>query len=392
MELVVQGERKEAEYEWYRYSPIALPFLILILGVAVVLLWLTLSQGNVTYIHIYPGVPRVLHANDDGNEAGIPIGNRNVRIAAFIIGGVASLFILIVMYARPAPKARKGAYFLLAILLIVSGILAWIAFALDLSDMDNLVSCDSREFGTLLPSSGAVTPNEVNLCDKVEGIAVVAVIFDGLLGFFTIFTAIAIVLAVIIAGKRAGAQNPDAYYEQAYAPYARTGLSRSTRFCLVLLNVAVLVCVVVLIVFTIIISNLRTDYDLDIATGVARGTNLPPGWPVALTRMRLSATGIIILTILITFIPFRSRVLAYVLAFILFLATVLCFISFSIDLKALKTADNLRCPAGFDCENKGYIAVIILDILLGFLILVYLLVEFISRLALEKTHASKVYY
>jgi hypothetical protein len=172
----------------------------------------------------------------------------------------------------------------------------------------------------------------------------------------------------------------------------RAGLSRSTRLCLVLLNVAILVIVTVLIVFTIIISNLRPDYDLDQAAGVARGTNLPAGWPVALTRMRLSATGLIILTILITFIPFRSRVLAYVLAFILLLASVLCFISFSIDLKSLSTTNSLRCPSGYNCDNKRFIAVIILDILLGFLILVYLLVEFIARLALEKTHASKVYY
>jgi hypothetical protein len=389
MELVVQGERKEAEYEWYRYSPIALPFLLLLLGIATVLLWLTLSQGNVTYIHIYHGIPRTLLLDEGSNEAGIPLGNRNVRIAAFIIGGVASLLILAVMYARPAAAARKGAYFGLSVLLILSGVLAWIAFALDASDMDNLISCDSREFGTLVPATTAADPQ---LCDNLKGIAVVAVIFDGLLGFFTIFTAICMILAVIVAGKRAGNQNPDAYYDQAFAPVRRTGLSRSTRLCLVLLNLAVILCVTVLIVFTIIISNLRPDYDLDQATGVARGTNLPSGWPVALTRMRLSTTGIIILTILITFIPFRSRVLAYVLAFTLLLTTVLCFISFSIDLKSLKSTNNLRCPAGFDCDNKRFIAVIILDILLGFLILVYLLIEFVARLAMEKTHASKVYY
>jgi hypothetical protein len=389
MELVVQGERKEAEYEWFRYSPFALPFLLLLLGVATVLLWLTLAQGNVTYIHIYPGVPRVLLIDEGDTEAGIPIANRNLRIAAFIIGGVAALLILVVMYARPAPKARKGAYFGLSVLLIISGILAWIAFALDIGDVDLLVSCDSRQWGTLEP---AVTAQDTSSCDNLEGIAVVAAIFDGLLGFFTIFTAICLIIAVIVAGKRASAQNPDAYYDQAFAPVRRAGLSRSTRLCLVLLNVAILVIVTVLIVFTIIISNLRPDYDLDQAAGVARGTNLPAGWPVALTRMRLSATGLIILTILITFIPFRSRVLAYVLAFILLLASVLCFISFSIDLKSLSTTNSLRCPSGYNCDNKRFIAVIILDILLGFLILVYLLVEFIARLALEKTHASKVYY
>jgi len=390
MELVVQGERKEAEYEWYRYSPIALPFLIFILGIAVVLLWLTLWQGNVTYLHIYPGVPRILQRdNNDNLEAGMPIQDRNVRIAAFVIGGVAAILILIVMYVRPAAGARKGAYFGLSVLLIVAGILAWIAFALDVGDMDRLVSCDDRDYGTLMPSENA---RDQDLCKNVQGIAVVAVVFDGLLGFFCIFSAIALIIAVIVSGKRTAGLNADEYYESAYAAPVRVGLSRSTRLCLVLLLLTTVICAAVLIVFTIIISGLEVNYDMDIATGVPRGTNLPSGWPVPLTRLRLSATGIIILTILIAFIPFRSRVLAYVLAFILFAASILTFMSFSLDLKALKTTNALRCPVDFDCENGQYVATIILDILLGFFILIYLLVEFVARLARETTHASRVYY
>merc|ERR1711976_209100 len=48
--------------------------------------------------------------------------------------------------------------------------------------------------------------------------------------------------------------------------------------------------------------------------GTRYGTNHLSGWPIKNTRLRFALTCVVILTLILSLVPFRSRVIAYVLA------------------------------------------------------------------------------
>jgi hypothetical protein len=381
MDLVIAGERREAEYEWFRYSKIAFPFLLLILGITVALIGLTFQQGDVTLKRIRPGVPRDidLDIKDQATENGIPIGNRGLRIAAFIVCYVAIVLIVLVIYVRPAPKARKGLYMLLAIILLVGGVLAWIAFGVDADNVRDATKCNSRDYGNIHPT------NNRSPCQSAWSMAVAVTAFDAALGFFAVLTA----LVLIYAAMKSIPKAPAGVVSDVPVVY---GVSRTLRQILLLLLFATFASAVLLTVFTIVLHSGRDSYDSTEAWNVRSFDTLRPGWPLKNTRLRLAACGLIIITILLNLIPFRARVIAYIFGFLLLVGSVVVLISFATDTRTLGSAKQLVCPTTYKCTYHKYVATIILDILVCFLIVVYVLYEFVFRLAYDATHASRIVY
>jgi len=384
MDLVVTGERKEAEYEWFRYSKLALPLLLLILGTAVALLGLSLWQGGTSLGTLKAGAPRglerILKAGD--LEAGLPKANRSLRIAAFIIAYVGALGALLVIYTRPPVAARKGLYFLMALILIIAGVIAWIAFGTDAGKVRNATHCNSREYGTIVPVDGS------SPCRSYWSIAVATTCFDGALGFFSITAGLVLIYGAIRTGK--DVVEDDFNYA---APLAKPAVGKTLRQIVLLLIAAVIASAVLLTVFTILLHSARQTHDADAIWGTREFTSLPPGWPLKNTRLRISVSAAAIILILLNLIPWRSRVVAYVFGFSLFLVAVPAVMAFSLDIKAVdEERRNLICPANWDCKFHDYIASIILDILLAVLIVIYVLWEYIYRVAFDITHASRVQY
>jgi len=380
LDLVIAGERKEAEFEWFRYSKIAFPFLLLILGITVALIGLTFQQGDVTLKRIRPGVPRDFEPNSAlDTEAGLPRVNRGVRIAAFIISFAALFLLLIVIYLRPAPGARKGAYIGLALLLIIGGILAWIAFGLDASKVRQATKCNSKDYGSIDPPNGSP-------CDSNWSMAVAVTCFDAALGFFAVLTGLVLIYAAI----RSTPKNVTALGD--IADPQRYGAGKTLKQILLLLLFMTWAFAILLTVFTILLHSGRDTYEENEVWQVRSYSAQRSGWALKNTRLRLSACGLIIVTIVLNLLPFRSRVVAYIFGLLLLCGSVVVLIAFAVDLKSLDTARDLVCPSNFSCVNSRYVATVILDILISFLIMVYVLYEYIFRLATDATHASRVVY
>lgn len=381
LDLVIAGERKEAEYEWFRFSKFAFPFLLVILGVTVALLGLTFMQGDVTLKRIRPGVPRDFELSSIyDTEAGIPKTNRGVRIAAFIISFVALFLILIVIYLRPAPGARKGAYMGLSVLLIIGGVLAWIAFGMDADNVRDATKCNSRDYGSIQPLDGT------SPCDSNWSMAVATTAFDAGLGFFAILTGLVLIYAALKSTPKNTNQLGDV------ADPVQYGVGPTLKQLLLILLFFTWAMAILLTVFTILLHSGRDSFESNEVWGVRAFSALKPGWAIKNTRLRLAACGLIIVTILLNLLPFRSRVVAYVFALLLMAGSVAVLIAFSIDMKSLTTAKDLTCPANYSCAYHKYTATVILDILVAALIAIYVLYEYVFRLATDATHASRVVY
>jgi hypothetical protein len=147
---------------------------------------------------------------------------------------------------------------------------------------------------------------------------------------------------------------------------------------------------VILIVFSVLLHESRDVRYIDEVFGSRRFTNYEPGWPNKNTRLRMSVSAAVIIVVILAVIPFRSRIVAYSFAWILFFLTPLAFFVFALDVKAVENARDLDCPEGWKCEFAAYNATIFWDIFLGFIILVYLVYEFVFRLAMDATHAPRI--
>jgi hypothetical protein len=68
------------------------------------------------------------------------------------------------------------------------------------------------------------------------------------------------------------------------------------------------------------------------------------GWPAGNTRLRYAWSAIGILVVIANFIPWRSRVIAYIFAFIYLCLGTLAMVSFGIDVSQLRKSRDLVCP------------------------------------------------
>eukprot|EP00995_Heteronema_vittatum_P001276 NODE_117_length_1889_cov_449.499457_g81_i0.p1 GENE.NODE_117_length_1889_cov_449.499457_g81_i0~~NODE_117_length_1889_cov_449.499457_g81_i0.p1 ORF type:complete len:573 (-),score=255.07 NODE_117_length_1889_cov_449.499457_g81_i0:171-1847(-) len=378
MTTMEERERVEADYEWFRYSKFALAFLVFNLLLAVVLFCLTAWFAGSNLKYWRRGTPRLVEdpSKVDDNENGVPKYNRNLRISAIVIGFFGLLGIGLTMYLKPAPGARKGLYFLFAFLgLFVAGCIAGVAGAMDISNTDSATWCRSRERGTV--------PIERN-CYSTSRLLTAVAIVDLAACFFLILTCVA--LCVAAAKSFAKPKREDDYNM-----IPKTGVSRSTREMLLILLFICFVLLVLMLVFTIVLHEGRDIKFADETFFVRTFNNDKPGWPIKNSRLRFAATTTVILVTLINLIPFRSRVFAYICAFIFFLCSALFLVCFALDVKAVDSARKLTCPFGFTCKFAPFIVICFFDIFLAIMLLMYVIFEFVARLLMECRHCTRSY-
>jgi uncharacterized membrane protein len=373
-------EKHDAEYEWFRYSKFALPFLLLILGAAVVLFCLTCWQANINLKRIRPGEPRAFSPDgpeDHGKEGGIKIHNRTVRLwgACFVIGSVVLIFL--VMYLRPSPTLRKVLYFVLSLFLLTGSVLTIIGFALDAGDSDRAVRCRPRELGNVIGQ---------HYCENYTKIHTATAAISLITGVFALCAFVVLIVAALKSGK----EPPPEDFEGTFNAPRPVGVSQATKNLLLLLLFFAMAFAIILIVFSVLLHESRDVRYIDEVYGTRRFTNLEPGWPAKNTRLRMSASAAAVIVVLLCLIPFRSRVVAYVFAWALFFITPMVLFVFALDVRAVESARDLPCPVDWKCEFAAYNATIFFDIFLGFIILLYLVYEFVFRLAMDVTHAPRI--
>lgn len=304
MGTLEERERIEADYEWFRYSKFALPFLLFNGCLATVLLLLSLWYGGSDFTDYRNGTPRQIEAprKTDDPEAGIPSPNKSIRISCFSIGYFGLVGLIVTMYLKPPPAMRKMLYLFFSFIgLFICGILGAISGGLDAGKIGQAVWCRSRERGTV-----ALGPSN---CYSMTKMLVALTVVDLALAGSSIITAI----IVVIAALKSFAEPKDDDYTEAEP--SNKGVTRSTRECILALLFVNFLLLTLMFVFTIILSEGRDIRFADEAFSVRSFNNLKPGWPLKNSRLRVSATTVVIGVTIVNLIPFRSRVFAYVCAF-----------------------------------------------------------------------------
>jgi len=133
------------------------------------------------------------------------------------------------------------------------------------------------------------------------------------------------------------------------------------------------------------------------------------GWSARNTRLRYAWSAIAILAILANFIPWRSRVIAWVFAFLYFATGAMAFVSFGLDVYEIRKTRERGCPRlpynnldttwqqqrisflnlKLNCINSPYVAVCIIEFFYGMAVIIYLLNEYFIRCS--SVHSQRKY-
>jgi len=211
------------------------------------------------------------------------------------------------------------------------------------------------------------------LCPRnFRNIANAAAATDPALGVFAILGTVTLVVAAIKSGKGV--------------------VSYTTKRMVIIFLLLTIAMVVLSFVWTILLIETKDTYYKDEVYNVRRFSNFKPGWPVKNTRLRMAISAAVILTILLNLIPFRSRVIHYCFAFLLFFASAPLLISFALDVKELDSARKDPCPSNLKCTYSPYVAIIFFEIFLAVLLIFYVIFEFVFRLSYDTTHLANAVY
>jgi len=432
LDTLEQRDAIEEDYNWFRYSRFAAPWLIFMLLILLLLFISTAFQQVGSIRGLRDGVPRYYQLQSDSDselEAGEDKDQRNVRIAAVVFSIVGVLLILLVLASKPRPKARKVLMILSAIILLAGAVLAFVSFGQHEADVDEAVRC--QEFGNQqITGTETIFYFSNEPCESRIGAASAALALDFLTGISGVIAFILVILYTITGDfklLRTGWREQERDLEQepirANKHNIKAHRVRRTRLILTLLALfATLAFAIALCTFLIVLSLDRNEVHLYSSRGRSSHLfDIPPvlapeeaGWPASLTRLRYTWTSFGIMVILINLVPWRSRVLAYAFALAYFFVGAMALTSFGLDVHEMRESRDLGCPdrpyqnlvtdntGGIDqagilalrntkvnCINSPYVSTVIWEFILVIVIIIYLLNEYIIRM--RSVHSQRKY-
>lgn len=384
----------ENDFRFFQYSKLALPLLLFTLGIFIALLCLTMWQSRSDIRGLKSGVPRTfqtIQQASSGDEAGVPKGKRNVRIASFFIGVTLAVAAIAVYFTDLAPVLRARLNYPLGLALILIAVLCWIAFALDLNSERHARWCQQR-------------PNEYPIvCESREDLGTGFTVFDAFHALFLLVSGVLVICYTYTGDwcretETIDCNDPDLVYQQSYKPaLIRNGVSRVRRTLTMLALVLAAIFGIILCIFTILLEEDKDGTVLkDFRNGVfdssQPGTsNTIPGWPLKCSKLRYAVCSFAILTIIFNLIPLTSRVIAYLLGFLYLLYAVMAYSSFGIDVAAIEDAKKITCPTGIRCLYDSFNAVIVLDFMGATMLILYVIWEYFISKRAKKVPAANVF-
>jgi len=366
------------------------------------------------------GIPTYFQLQTDSDlkdEGNMPKSIRNLRCASTSVSITGVVLAFLTLFAKPRPTPRKLLSFLAAFLLIAGMSISWVAFGIGENDARRSKRCPELVLFT----------NEK--CDKREGPAVAANILDFLLGISGITAFISLIYTTITGDfklNREGWRQQDRDAELEPPKKNKHNIKphnvRKIRLAFTAISlVFVLLIASALIVFIVVLHQDHQTVNLRSIRGRTNRSFDPysdktweeAGWPAKNTRLRYAYSGIGILTVLANLLPWRSRVIAYVFAFLYFSVFVLAIVSFAIDVHELRKARNtygcattggnwlygvrqdalvgvnLPTDLSINCINSPYVATAIFDFIAAISLLIYLFNEYIVRY--KSIHSGRKY-
>eukprot|EP00999_Lentomonas_sp_LEN2_P002628 NODE_506_length_1416_cov_274.269201_g472_i0.p1 GENE.NODE_506_length_1416_cov_274.269201_g472_i0~~NODE_506_length_1416_cov_274.269201_g472_i0.p1 ORF type:complete len:421 (+),score=100.67 NODE_506_length_1416_cov_274.269201_g472_i0:62-1324(+) len=366
----VTSVREDEDFTYWRYSKAKLPFLLVILAIFTVLICLTMWQSRSDIRWLKSGVPRDLepHTTVAAKEGGIPKYKRNLRFTVCFLGLLFPFLAFLVFIAPLKPVLRAKINYLIAIFLIITSILALVAFGLDVNSERDARKCTSN-------------PHYTPVCESFESIATAITTCDALVAVFAL-TAGLCLFFYSRSGDWSRARDPKLVMPdgpgQLQPGMYPNGVSYVRKWVTSLALFAVVACAILLLIFTLIVHEARDRSELlDLYNRpIASAQTTRPGWPVKNTKLRYAACGFVILTALLNLIPLTSRVVAYVFGFLYVLYAIVTFVAFGVDVDSIQDARNITCPSDIRCVYHPYNAVATLDFMGGLALIIYVVVEY----------------
>eukprot|EP00992_Anisonema_acinus_P001223 TRINITY_DN10414_c0_g1_i1.p1 TRINITY_DN10414_c0_g1~~TRINITY_DN10414_c0_g1_i1.p1 ORF type:complete len:595 (+),score=109.57 TRINITY_DN10414_c0_g1_i1:59-1843(+) len=384
------------------YSRFALPMLLWVFLWILALFCLTFWQQTGDIKNQYNGLPRfpILRSTQGTHEAGQPTSLRSVRIASCFFGIIAIFGAFVIYFLRPKQSVRQGANFGCAFLLFLCSVLAWVAFGIAMANFQNQQTC---------PYNRRFTGQK---CVFHTAYAIAAATLDAAVGVGAI---ISLLLLAYNTKANHWVRGPN-NWEEAQQDAVETTKERVPgevvqrnvgyvrRMLTGLALLGTLLCLIALVAFIILLHEEREHSIIMGPRG--RGdrknvadSNLPfeyPGWKTINTRIRYSLSGIGLGAILLNFLTFRSKTIAYIFAFLYFATAVLAMVAFGFDVHELRWANDLTCPAapdglGQDCTQGQFIATAVLDFFVFIWLIVYIVVEYVINPTPQCQHCDRAY-
>eukprot|EP01006_Ploeotia_vitrea_P049793 TRINITY_DN67377_c10_g3_i2.p1 TRINITY_DN67377_c10_g3~~TRINITY_DN67377_c10_g3_i2.p1 ORF type:complete len:544 (-),score=64.51 TRINITY_DN67377_c10_g3_i2:248-1879(-) len=417
LDTLEQRDAIEEDYNWWRYSKFAAPwlFFLLLLFATIFTLTALLQVGDLKGLR--NGTPRYYQLetdSDNDNEAGMDKTIRRLRTAIPFFTLLPAVLAFIVLYSKPRPGPRKGLMIVLALLLVVGAILCFISFGVGEDDRKTARSCYELQ---------AITNER---CVNREGVATAALAVDFMLALLALTAAITLIWTTLTNDfmiPRTGWREQERDEEiiqrgrkNKPRPAVKAHKVRPTRMALtVIALLAVIIFAIASIVLMIVLHQYHNTIRLRSFRGLTslrfdKDASQPfeeSGWSARNTRLRYAWAAIGILTVLINFIPWRTRVLAWVFFFLYFCVGAMAFVSFGLDVHEMRESRDYNCPSGlFDvpyqgirpdiqailasrglrnsklnCINAPFVATATLEFITGIAIVIYLLFEYLFRWA-----------
>jgi hypothetical protein len=404
MQTLEEREAIEADFRWYRWSKFAAPWLFFCLLLVSAIFCLTAWQevgsmrtfvANTVYNSMRPwGVPRhIVRASETGasDEGGMPKTLRNLRIAGVFHGFFGVLFVVLTLLVKPRPRIRMTLNYVWALLLFACFVMEAIAFALGIGHFNSAKRC---------PWNQPVTHEK---CTVRKGIATIAIALDA--GVFCgALTSVALLLWYNATGDwkllRTGwrERERDAETEIVRRTDGADKFLRKVRpVRIAILSLALVFTLCSVIVLTIFIVLLHMDHQqyfgLQMYRGSYRGKDLneQPGWSARNTRLRYGFTIMGFSAIVLNYIPFTHRAVAYLFAVLYFIVSMLAFVAFGLDVHEMQRAHDMQCPVGMRCRDDIFVATAILDFFTGLAFLFYILYEYGAKVLTSSRWSGRGY-
>jgi hypothetical protein len=389
MKTLEERESIEADFRWYRWSKFAAPWLFWCLLLCAAIFCLTAWQevGSIrsynaenVYSDRRPwGVPRHIvkrTVTGSSSEAGMPKSLRNLRIAGVFHGFLGVVLVFITLFVKPRPRVRMVLNYLWCLLLLACGVMEAIAFAIALGQFKNAQRC---------PWNRSLTHEK---CTVRSGVATIAIALDA--GVYTgAFTSVILLAWYNFTGDwkllRTGWRERERDAETEVVPQvsgADKFLRKVRPVRITVLSIALLYTLCSVIVLTVFIVLLHMDYqhyyELQQYRGTFRGKDLNqlPGWSARNSRLRYGFTIMGFCTVVLNYIPFTHRVMAYLFAILYVVICSLAFVAFGLDVHEMQRAHDMQCPLDSHCRDDIFIATAILDFFTGLSFMWYVLYEY----------------
>jgi cell division protein FtsL len=400
------------DYTLFRYSKLALPFLVLIILSAGVLLGLSFWQGPYGYIRgrngMQNGIPRDFHLDNNeafsnaNREAGLRKTLRSLRCANFVMGLVPLILVIFTIRAEPRPAILRAVFYLSAFVFLSLSVTSSVSFALGISQVQALKDCPDLHFNPTATAGQVQTSfypidfdlvSSSNVCWRREQLTSATIAADGaqaatalVLGILLIYTTLKTNWAWG-PGKIPVEQSFNQPRQRFPPPSPFTHIAETRRTYVWISIFLLFAFVLIAFILTIIMHELRIKPRMVDSRGLVQEK---AGWPQRNNRLRVALSGFTVgfaALSLIDLAGWKRRLVSYGLGVGFFWIFVGMLIIFAMDVRDVNHAKDMVCPANLvgapviqlKCFYFAYYATCFVDFWLAILLLVYVVYEYIYR-------------